>query len=143
MKLLHRILEKFKREYYLKILKRKYYRSGKCNCCGKCCEKIYVKHGKNIITDENVFNKLKGMHDFYDDLEVVDKDDIGLVFCCANLDKETRLCLNHKNRAPICRNYPQEEIFVMGAQLSEGCGFKFTPIVPFCEVLQKVLKSKN
>ncbi len=143
MNLLHRIFASIKRFYYLKILRRKYYRSGKCNCCGRCCEKIYVKHGKNIIKDEELFKKLKTMHSFYDDLEVVDKDETGLVFRCNNLDLETRKCKIHKHRAKICRNYPQEEIFMMGAQLSEDCGYSFTPIVPFSEVFQKVLKSKK
>lgn len=136
MKLLHRL----KRFYYLYILKRKYYRSGKCNCCGRCCEKIYVKHGKNILKDEEVFNKLKPLHYFYNDLEVIGKDETGLVFRCNNLDPVTRLCKNHKHRDRICRDYPQEEIFMMGADLSEGCGYKFTPIVPFSEVFEKVMK---
>ncbi len=143
MKLHHKLFEKIKRFYHLKILKRKYYRSGKCNCCGRCCEKIYVKHGKNIIKDEDLFYKLQKMHHFYNDLEVIGKDDTGLVFKCKNLDSETRLCKNHKNRDKICRNYPQEEIFSMGAELSENCGYKFTPIVPFSEVFDKVLKSKD
>ena len=139
MKLLH----KLKRFYYLYILKRKYYRSGKCNCCGRCCEKIYVKHGKNIITDENVFKKLQGMYEFYANLEVVGSDETGLIFRCNYLDPITRLCKNHKNRDRICRDYPQEEIFMMGASLSEDCGYKFTPIVPFSEVFKKVLNSSK
>ena len=139
MKLLH----KLKRFYYLYILKRKYYRSGKCNCCGRCCEKIYVKHGKNILNDEEVFKKLQNMHSFYENLEVVGKDDTGLIFRCNHLDPQTRLCKNHKNRDRICRDYPQEEIFMMGADLSENCGYKFTPIVPFAEVFDKVMKSKK
>ena len=32
---------------------------------------------------------------------------------------------------------------MMGADLSENCGYKFTPIVPFNEVLDKVMKSKK
>lgn len=143
MKLLRKFFEKIKRFYYLKILKRKYYRSGSCNCCGRCCEKIYVKHGKSVITDEKVFEKLKYLHSFYADLTVIDKDETGLVFRCNNLDEETRLCKKHKMRAKICRDYPQEEIFTMGAQLSEGCGFKFEPIVPFDEVFTTVSKGKS
>lgn len=143
MNLLHKLFGALKRFYYLKILRRKYYCSGKCNCCGRCCEKIYVKHGKNIICDEELFNKLKTMHSFYDDLEVIDKDETGLVFRCNNLDPITRKCKIHRRRAKICRNYPQEEIFMMGAQLSDDCGYKFTPIVPFSEVFEKVLKSKS
>ena len=35
---------------------------------------------------------------------------------------------------------PQEELFSMGGALSEDCGYKMEPIVPFCEVLEKVTK---
>ncbi len=139
MKLLH----KLKRFYYLYVLKRKYYRSGKCNCCGRCCEKIYVKHGKSILDNEDMFNKLNNLHNFYANLEVVGKDETGLIFRCLNLDEKTRMCKIHKNRDRICRDYPQEEIFMMGADLSENCGYKFTPIVPFSEVFKKVMNSKK
>ena len=137
MKLLH----KFKRFYYLYNLKKKYYRSGKCNRCGCCCEKIYVKHGSSIICDKETFEKLQKMHKFYANLEVVGSDETGLIFKCNFLDPLTRLCTNHKNRDRICAQYPQEEIFSMGASLSDGCGYKFTPIIPFSEVFEKVLKS--
>ena len=137
------LLRSLRRFYYLNILGRKYFRSGKCNRCGRCCEKIYVKHGKKILKDEDNFKKLQNLHAFYTDLEVVGKDDTGLIFRCKQLDPKTRLCKNHKKRDRICRDYPQEEIFTMGADLSENCGYKFTPIIPFSEVLDKVMKSKK
>lgn len=129
-----------KKFLYTKILRKKYYRKGNCLGCGKCCKKIYVQTSKHVIQDEKEFEKLKCLHRFYTYLTIVDKDETGLVFSCSNLDEETNLCKNHKNRPGICRRYPQEELFRMGGELSEGCGFKMVPIVSFSEVLDKMVK---
>ena len=126
-----------------KILRRKYYRTGKCKACGKCCTKIYVKHFKHVIQDEEEFKKLQYLHRFYTYLKVIDKDETGLVFECQNLDPETHKCKIHKSRPGICRRYPQEELFSMGGALSDDCGYKMLPIVPFSTVLSKMSKSKK
>ena len=137
------MFKNLKKIFYTKILRRKYYRTGKCNGCGKCCQKIYVKHAKGVIKEEKEFEKLKKLHPFYTYLTVVDKDETGLVFECCNLDKETHLCKIHKTRPGICRRYPQEELFAMGGTLSDDCGYKLTPIISFEEVLQKTLKKNQ
>ncbi len=138
------VFSKLRRFFYTKILRRKYYRSGKCNCCGRCCEKIYVKHGKGgVIKDEKLFERLKLLHSFYDDLMCLGRDELGLVFSCTNLDPETRKCKKHKSRAKICRDYPQEELFLLGGGMGENCGYKFTPIVSFDEVLSKIEKCRR
>ena len=126
-----------KKFIYTKILRKKYYRQGNCLGCGKCCQKIYVQTSKHVIQDEEEFKKLRLLHPFYTYLTVVDKDEIGLVFSCSNLDVETNLCKIHKKRPGICRRYPQEELFKMGGQLSEGCGYKMLPIITFAEVFNK------
>ena len=47
------------RKFFLsKILRRKYYRTGKCKACGKCCTQIYVKHYKHVVSDEKEFENL-------------------------------------------------------------------------------------
>ena len=133
-------LEKLKKFYYSKILGRKYYRTGQCKSCGRCCNQIYVKHAKGVIQDEKDFEKLKHQHRFYTYLKVVGKDEIGLVFECKNLDPDTHLCKIHKTRPGICRRYPQEEIFSMGGALSNDCGYKLEPIETFEEIFSKVKK---
>lgn len=136
------MFKKLKKFFYLYILKRKYYRVGSCNACGRCCQKIYVKH-RDIIQTEEEFEKLKTMHEFYTYLTVVGKDETGLVFECENLDKETKKCKIHKHRPGICRRYPQEELFGMGGNLAEHCGYKLIPIESFEDVFQKVIKKNN
>jgi len=139
-----KLKDNIKKFFYLKILKRRYYRQGACNHCGRCCKNIYVKHGKNFISDEKLFNRLKPLHPFYFDLEVIGKDATGLLFACKNLDEKTHLCKIHKKRAKICRDYPMEEIFKMGGTLAEGCGYRFVPIEKFSEILdEKIKKSKT
>lgn len=134
---------KIKKWFYTKILDRKYYRTGSCKMCGRCCEKIYVKHGANVLKDEEIFKKLQPEHEFYQGLTVVGADEVGLIFSCNHLDKETRLCTIHKKREAICRNYPQEELFAFGGSMSEDCGYKFEPIISFEEVFSKVSKDKT
>lgn len=131
------MLKKIKKFVYSRILRKKYYREGKCLGCGKCCKKIYVQTSKHVIQDEKEFEKLKYLHRFYTYLTVVDKDETGLVFSCSNLDEETNLCKIHKRRPGICQRYPQEELFTMGGILSDDCGYKMVPIIPFAEVLKK------
>lgn len=135
------MLKEIKKFIYTKVLKRRYYRKGNCLGCGKCCKKIYVQTHKHVIQDEKEFEKLKLLHRFYTYLTVIDKDETGLVFTCSNLDEKTNLCKNHKNRPGICKRYPQEELFNMGGELSEGCGYKMIPIITFAEILDKKLKS--
>lgn len=134
------MIKALKKFIYTKILRRKYYRKGNCLGCGKCCKKIYVQTSKHVIQDEKEFEKLKYLHRFYTYLTVVDKDETGLVFSCSNLDEETHLCKIHKKRPGICKRYPQEELFRMGGELSDDCGYKMVPIIPFAEILDKVIK---
>lgn len=132
-----KLLRKF---VYTKILRKHYYRTGKCKCCGECCKHIYVKHGKNVIKDEKQFERLQLLHSFYTYLEVIGKDEIGLIFSCTMQDEVTKKCKIHRNRPGICRRYPQEELFMMGGSLSKDCGYRLEPIVSFSEVLSKVMK---
>lgn len=136
------MFKKIQKWFYIYVLKRKYYRVGSCNACGRCCKKIYVKH-KNIIQTEEEFEFLKTKHQFYTYLKVVDKDETGLVFECKNLDKNTNLCKIHNKRPGICKRYPQEELFAMGGMLAENCGYKLEPIVSFEEVLNRVKKRQK
>ena len=140
--LLKKIFKTIKKYYYLKILRKKYYRLGECAKCGRCCENIYVRHSGKVILTQEEFEEIKKTdnYSFYQHISVVGKDDFGLIFACDKFDKEKRLCTDHKNRPSICRNYPSEEIFSFGAQLQEDCGFRFEPIQSFQEIYTKIAK---
>ena len=136
------MFKKLKKLFYLHILRKKYYRVGACKACGRCCQKIYVKHTKVIQTEEE-FERLQKLHPFYTYLKIVDKDETGLVFECTNLDKETHKCKIHKKRPGICRRYPQEELFAMGGTLANDCGYRLEPIESFDDVFKKISKKKK
>ena len=137
---MNKIWEKLNNFFLRHILRRKYKRVGKCANCGACCSHIYVRHLKGIVKEEKEFKKLRLLHSFYMGLNVIGKDEMGLIFECSHLDKETKLCKIHKKRPNICRRYPQEEIFEMGGCLSSECGYKLIPIVKFEDVLNKTAK---
>ena len=132
-----------KKFIYKYILKRKYYRYGKCNRCGDCCCKIHVKHQSKVLKDEQEFEKLKKQHRFYLGLEIIDKDEDGLVFRCKNFDKEKRICKIHKYRSSICRKYPNEEMFKFGGIVGQNCGYSFKPIESFAQVFEKISKKNK
>ncbi len=138
------MFKNLKKFFYLKILKKRYFRLGKCVCCGCCCENIYIRHKNKVIQTQEEFDEIKKSDDysFYKHITVVDKDDFGLVFECNKFDKEKRLCTDHKNRPSICVNYPSEEIFSFGAQLQDCCGYSFEPVEKFDEVFKKISKRK-
>ena len=138
MKFLSTFFSQCKKFYLSKILGKHYIRTGKCKACGRCCSQIYVRHAKNIIHDEKEFEYLKTLHYFYTYLKIVGKDETGLVFECSKLDKNTGKCKAYKNRPLLCRQYPVEEIFMMGGAISEECAYKFVPINSFEEIFNKL-----
>lgn len=134
------MFEKLKTFILYKIFRKNYKRTGHCRGCGECCTHIYVKHFKHVLSDEDEFKKLQYLFKFYSDLEIIGKDELGLIFKCKNLDDETKRCKIHFWRPAICRRYPQEELFMMGGTLSDKCGYKMEPLVPFKDVLKSVEK---
>ena len=137
------MFEKLKKFILSKVFKKYYYRTGRCKGCGECCTHIYVKHYKHVLQDEEEFKKLQCLFGFYSGLKIIGKDELGLIFECTHLDSQTKKCKIHFFRPAICRRYPQEELFAMGGTLSDKCGFKMVPIVPFKDVLNKLEKKEN
>ena len=82
------IFEWCKKFYLAEILKKHYYRTGKCKGCGRCCQQIYVRHAKATIKTEEEFEYLKTLHFFYSYLKIIGKDETGLVFECTKLNKD-------------------------------------------------------
>ena len=137
------MFEKFRKWIWANVFRKHYWRTGKCKGCGQCCTHIYVKHFKHVLNDEKEFEKLQGLFSFYSGLKIIGKDELGLIFECKHLDAETKRCKIHFWRPPICRRYPQEELFAMGGTLSDDCGFRMEPIIPFKDVLNKIQKKEE
>ena len=136
-----KLFKSLKKFFFLNILHKKYFRTGSCKGCGKCCENIYVNHGnKGFIKSVEEFNKLKFFHSFYRGLELIGSDELGLLFKCKHLDVKTRRCRIHFFRPPICRKYPMEEIYEMGGILTPECGYELVPIENFSDVLSNMAK---
>lgn len=133
----------FRKFFASKILGKKYIKVGKCKACGKCCQGISVKHGNKMITDEEEFKRLQKQHFFYSYLKVVENSEFGLIFECTKLDKEKGICTAYSKRALICREYPKEEIFMMGGIIGDECGFSFVPIESFESVFNKIQKKQS
>lgn len=137
------IYDNFNRLIAYYVLKKQYMRRGVCKSCGKCCESIYVRHSGGVIKTEEEFERLQSTHFFYGYLNIIDKNEQGLVFECTKLDKNTGRCTAYSSRAHICRKYPQEEMFNLGGELGEECGFYFEPIKKFEDVFKKIMESNN
>lgn len=137
----HMVFRKF---FAGRVLGHKYIRVGKCKACGKCCQGIHIRHDGHMISDIQEFESLKKQYYFYNFLKVVDKAEFGLVFECSKLDSVTGNCNAYNQRALLCREYPQESIFMMGGTISNDCGFSFMPIDSFDKVFSRVQKkTKN
>ena len=93
MILLKKIFEKIKKFYHLKILKRRYYRTGYCAQCGCCCENIYVRHNGKVILNEEEFENIKitDNYSFYKHITIIGKDDFGLIFSCRSEEHTSEL----------------------------------------------------
>ena len=138
-----KLIKAIKKFIGTKIQKKIYERTGHCIGCGECCSHIYVRHAKDVIKEEAEFEKLRTRHPFYSYLDVIGKDETGLIFRCRNRDEESKRCKIHSLRPKICRDYPQEEIFLLGGGLAPNCGYKFTPYNSFEDVMNKLQKNKK
>lgn len=118
----------------------KYYvRTGACHNCGQCCSAIHLVHNDHAIADEAEFARLQEKHEDYRHFIPDGKSDVGLVFRCKHLTPDKR-CGIYDDRPLFCRKYPSETTLLFGSNLAQECGFRFSPKVPFGQVLQRIAK---
>lgn len=147
-KLRQKIQELFKKgfnklKYFIEsLMGKQYIKSGHCLGCGSCCKNISVKHGKKVIDTLEQFEALQRKFPVYRMFKIMDNTENGLVFQCIYLNEKSGKCIDYENRPPLCRNYPNEVIFRLGANLADTCGYKFKPIKPFNKVLTEVKSRK-
>ena len=105
--------------FYSKILKRKYYRTGSCLKCGKCCRYMY-SFDTYTTTD---FKIMQFLFPAYRRFYIRGKDEDGnLIFACKYVTEEG-LCSVYDKRLRMCKKYPASKIGYPG-KLHKGCGYQ-------------------
>lgn len=117
-----------------------YERTGSCNQCGKCCTNIYLVFGQQTINSLEMFEAIKSENPEYEYFIPLkaQSDPDGLVFQCKHLQADNR-CGIYNQRPNFCRKYPSEHSILMGGKLAEGCGYRFSLLKTFQDVLKQKL----
>jgi uncharacterized protein len=109
--------------------------SGECLMCGNCCRRICLTGGNFWIRSEKEYRKCLKKYPEYEWFRPLGRSWPGvLVFECTKLG-EDGLCGDYENRPGFCREYPHTDIFFMGAELPEKCGYKFVVVPDFKKML--------
>ena len=133
------MLEGLRKFILSKILRRKYYRTGKCKACGKCCRSIVFYDGETLIRTpeqfENAKKKNKRMNLF--EISGVDETDGALTFVCKSLGKDGK-CKSYWLRSMFCREYPFiiPDFIRNNGQTLENCGDYYAVDKEFKEYLK-------
>jgi Fe-S-cluster containining protein len=114
--------------------------TGQCRRCGACCRNLVLDiHGEWVRSEEDFF-ALKEENPDYARFRITGRGKDGLLrFTCDRLT-EDGCCRDHENRLPICRNYPERDMFFMNGDLLPGCGYELHQDVPFERVLCRKMK---
>lgn len=121
---------------------------GSCNQCGKCCEAIVLNIPMSTIlriakSKENKFSdpsyKFCSIHwheisqteafminPYLKDQERCKKINNAYFYTCDKFGKESRLCMCHDTRPPVCKGYPwySKDVHPEDPLYSASCGFK-------------------
>lgn len=107
--------------YYLRP---KVERTGTCNRCGKCCERIilYVD-GAKVDTPERLAT-LARRNPAYRIFEVAPGASTPMRIRCKELQPDGT-CGNHRARPAFCRAYPSARLLEAGGDLPAECSYSF------------------
>jgi Fe-S-cluster containining protein len=118
--------------------------AGSCNLCGRCCRRISLEAGGRWLRSEKEFLRLVSRYPEYSRFSLIGKDAQGfLLFTCDWYDEESRICRDHDERLEICRNYPDIDLYFTGGAIHEGCGYRFSEVVPFAKILNQELQARH
>lgn len=109
---------------------------GSCLMCGRCCRRVSLEAGGRWLRNEADFRRVLKRNPEYGRFKPVDRDSQGfLLFSCSWYQPEGGICSDHENRLPVCRNFPDKDLYFTGGEVSEGCGYRFREVVPFASIL--------
>ena len=103
---------------------------------------VLVSEG-GIIRTEEEFNQLKDVFPEYRRFQKREKDEDGLLRFTCKYVGEDNCCHDYYGRPQICRDYPNEELFIKGGIIASGCGYRFIPVEDFQKILDKELESEK
>lgn len=106
--------------------------------CGRCCQRISLEAGGRWLRSKQQFDQVLAENPDYGRFVPVGFDSQGfLLFSCSWYDRQTGICRDHRNRLPVCRNYPEIELYYTGGEMHAGCGYRFRRVVSFAAVLEE------
>lgn len=128
-------------KFYLnKLLSSKYILKGKCKQCGQCCRSITFRIGKELISEEVQWQKLKEWDKRYEHFYISGRDvDGALLFACKSLDENNK-CTKYFFRSLFCRCYPfiNAGIFGQNHKTLDGCGYSIGVSKKFNDYLNPI-----
>ncbi|MFN2355086.1 MAG: YkgJ family cysteine cluster protein [Desulfopila sp.] len=132
---------------WMKIRGKEFVVTGKCSCCGQCCNQINLRYHKGWIRSEEQFLELVKTNPEYDRFVISSMDnsfDNGgfLQFRCSLYDSHLG-CSDYANRLDICRNYPQKTLRLHGGVLFKECGYSVTEGVAFGHHLDAEIRKQQ
>ncbi len=119
-----------------------YNRTGACHSCGQCCTNIYLVHRNAPIASIEAFEAIKNDNPEYAYFQPVAETEDGVRFQCTHLQANNR-CAIYEDRPSFCRRYPTEDVLLLGGILAEDCGYRFSPVLAFSELLNQTARKKK
>lgn len=127
----------------LKMRGKEVVRKGNCLLCGRCCRRIALEAGGRWLRKEAEFQRVVTTNPEYSRFVPVGRDGQGfLLFSCSCYMAAAGVCADYDNRLPICRNFPDIELYFTGGEMVSGCGYSFEEIVPFSAILREELETE-
>ncbi len=137
------LLLRLKREWLYRFSPEKLEVIGECKQCGDCCRSLMLIETHGVVRSRRYFRKLQKRSPFYRNMEIIGRDEAGiLIFSCKLVGDDGR-CTRYEERPDICREFPNIWMFRHGGRLDEDCGYKLQEKIDFKKVLQKRMDAKR
>ncbi len=127
------------RFFHLKLRRKKVVIEGNCLMCGRCCRRICLEANGRWLRKEKEFYRVVEKHPEYSRFTVVGRDSQGFLLFSCSWFTTAGICKDHENRLPICRNFPDTNLYFTGGEVPVKCGYLFREITSFATVLKKEL----
>lgn len=117
--------------------------TGECLQCGRCCHRLNLTRYDHWIRSEKEFDRMVGENPDYGHFKREGSTATGLlVFRCGKV-LEDGACGDYENRPSFCRTFPEPDLYFMGAELIEGCGYRFEVVPSFGKMLGRELRREE